>query len=95
MDPSRPRYRTIQEREGEPVNRLSDITRMANHHTLALYHAREADKLMAELVDDPGPAPMSITELARWAHVSRPTVYAMAKRGRLALAEDQLPGTGQ
>jgi transposase-like protein len=69
---------------------LDKLDKLNNHLTLSRYNAREADKLMTVLVEEGH----SITDLARWAHVTRPTVYKMAERGRQALTEDRLPGIG-
>jgi hypothetical protein len=69
---------------------MDDLTRAANHHTLALYNARECDKVVAGLVERGN----NVAEIGRWINVTRPTVYKMAERGRTALNEDQLPGAG-
>lgn len=71
---------------------LDQLTRAANHHTLALYNARECDKAVAIAVDE---GDFNVSEIGRWVNVTRPTVYKMAERGRTALREDQLPGTGR
>jgi DNA-binding MarR family transcriptional regulator len=74
---------------------LDRLTKASNHLMMSKHHQHEADKAVYLLVTSTYDRPdYTIAEIARFMHISRPTVYAMVKRGEIAVREEQLPGVG-
>lgn len=74
---------------------LDQLTKANSHLMLSKHHQHEADKQVFRLVTGTYDRPdYTVAEIARFLHVSRPTVYAMVKRGEEAVRAEQLPGVG-
>lgn len=78
------------------TEQLDQLIKANNHLMMSRHHQAEADKAVYRLVTKHyGRPDYTVTAIARFLNVTRPTVYAMVKRGEVATREMQLPGIGQ